>query len=139
MSLLQLILFGIIAGGLVTALLRMRRRDPKADFAQAAIATLNASARVRARVGSPISMVGRFQGKAGFNAVDGVLAAKTPLHPLLVVELAGKWSRPLQGWQVSKLHLVEPAKAGAPAPSPSRDPPVTRPDGFADGAVTKVV
>lgn len=134
---MQLILFGIIAGGLVTALLRMRRRDPKADFAQAAIATLNSSARVRARVGSPLTMVGRFQGKAGFNAVDGVLAAKTPLHPLVVVELTAKWSRPLQGWQFSKLHLVEPAHGRAPANTATPD--TMRPDGFVDGARIKVV
>ncbi len=89
-------------------------------------------------MGAPLNMVGRFQGKAGFNAVDGVLAARTPLHPLVVVELAGRWSRPLQGWQFSKLHVIEPAAPGAKAPTtPDTDPP--RPDGFIDGGRIKVV
>lgn len=129
-------MFGIIASGLVISLLRMRRRDPNADFTRAAIATLNASAAVRAKVGAPVSMVGRFQGKAGFNTVDGVLAARTPSHPLLVVELTGRFARAHQDWQFSKLHLVLPAPPGTAA---GPDPPGIRPDGFQDGEVVKLV
>lgn len=118
-------------------LLRMRRRDPAADFTRAALETVNASAAVRAAVGHPLAMVGRFQGTAGFNAVDGVLAARSPAHPLLVVEVAGSWSRPAQGWAFSTLRVIAPAAAGAGGTPPP--PGAPRPDGFRDGAVTRVV
>ena len=134
----QLVMFGIIAEGLVVSLLRMRRRDPNADFTRAALATLNASAPVRAAVGSPLHMVGRFQGKAGFNAVEGVLAARSPQYPMLVVDLTGRFDRQHQDWRFDKLQLVLPAPPGTPEPPFEEGDPI-RPTGFVDGAVVKVV
>ena len=107
-------------------------------FATKRMLLLNRNARVQSEVGTPLEMVGRFQGEAGFNAVNGVLAAKTPNYRLLVAEVKGKWSRQEQGWQFQHLVLIKPAEM-QPATIAPRAGTKIRPEGFIDGQSIKIV
>lgn len=111
---------GLMGSGLTVYMLKKaRQKGPDADFVRFSLRVLQAEPRLAARLGSPLRMVGEFEGRASTNLVDGVYAIKGPDKHMALVSLQGEWTKAAGAWEWDRMHVVLPDALTQPGDPPA--------------------